>query len=319
MTGPVAVVTDSTACLPADVTGPLGIAVVPLRVVAGRVSADDEPGVLDGPIGAELRRGRRLSTARPAPAAFAASYAAAAAAGARAVVSVHLSGRLSGTIRSAQLAASGAAVPVRVVDSLSIGMGLGFAVLAAARSAAAGRQADAVAAAASACAVRVGSFVALDSTEYLAAGGRLDAGGGVGAGGLDAGGGLGAGGLDAGGGMGAGGLGAGGGLDSAAGRTLVLTARPLLHIRDGRIGVLDRVRTRSAALTRLSELAVEFAAGRPVDLAVQYLGAAERAATLARRLAEAIPAAPPASVAEAGAAILAHTGPGMLGVVVSLC
>src|SRR5579862_3363113 len=259
MTGRVAVVTDSTACLPAEVAGRLEIAVVPLRVVAGRESADDEPGVLDGPAGDELRRGQRLSTARPAPAAFAASYAAAAAAGARAVVSVHLSGQLSGTIRSAQLAASGAAVPVRVVDSLSIGMGLGFAVLAAARSAAAGRQADAVAAAASSCAVRIGSFFALYSAEYLAAGGRLDAGGGLGA-------------------------------AAAGGRALVLTARPLLRIRDGRIGVLDRVRTRSAALTRLSDLAVEFAGGRPVELAVQYLGPAERAATLARRLADAIPA-----------------------------
>src|ERR1019366_4208982 len=210
MAGRVAVVTDCTACLPAELAPQLGVTVVPLRIVAGGLAADDGPGVLDGPLGGELRRGQRLSTARPGPAKFAAAYAAAAGSGAAAVVSVHLSGQLSGTVRSARLAAAGAALPVHVVDSLSIGMGLGFGVLAAARAAPDG-----------------------------------EAGG------------------------------AGG--------------------------------------------AAEFAAGRPVDLAIQHLGNAERAAELSRRLAAAIPAAPTSRVAEAGAAILAHTGPGMLGVVVSPC
>jgi DegV family protein with EDD domain len=280
MTGPVAVVTDSAACLPADLAGQLGIAVVPLRIVAGGIAADDEPGVLDGPIGAELHLGRRLTTARPAPARFAAAYAAAAAAGAQAVISVHLSGRLSGTLRSAQLAAAGAPLPVRVVDSLSIGMGLGFPVLAAARTAAAGAPADAVAAAATACAVRLGSFFALDSVAYLAAGGRLEA---------------------------------------PAGRTAVLVARPLLQVRDGRIRVLERVRTRTAAAARLAELAAAFAAGRQVDLAVQHLGNAERAAELSQRLAADLPTARSSRLIEAGAAILAHTGPGMLAVVLAVC
>src|ERR1019366_4484557 len=131
----VAVVTDCTACLPAELAPQLGVTVVPLRIVAGGLAADDGPGVLDGPLGGELRRGQRLSTARPGPAKFAAAYAAAAGSGAAAVVSVHLSGQLSGTVRSARLAAAGAALPVHVVDSLSIGMRLGFGVLAAARSA----------------------------------------------------------------------------------------------------------------------------------------------------------------------------------------
>ena len=293
MAGRVAVVADSTACLPAELAPQLGVTVVPLRIVAGGLAADDGPGVLDGPLGGELRRGQRLSTARPGPAKFAAAYAAAAGSGAAAVVSVHLSGQLSGTVRSARLAAAGAALPVHVVDSLSIGMGLGFGVLAAARSAQDGQAAGAVAAAASRCAARLGSYFALDSPDYRQAGGRLEPPG-VAAGHH------------------------GGGPELPGGRR-VLTSRPLLHVRGGRITVLERVRTRSAAAARLAELAAEFAAGRPVDLAIQHLGNAERAAELSRRLAAAIPAAPTSRVAEAGAAILAHTGPGMLGVVVSPC
>ena len=296
MPGHVAVVTDSAACLAGDLAERHHVLVVPLRVLAGEVAVDDGAAALPEAIQEQLRAGQRLSTARPVPARFAAAYAAAAAAGAAAVVSVHLSGQLSGTVDSAALAAASAALPVRVVDSRSIGMGLGLAVLAAAAAAAAGQPADHVAAAASSCAGRLGSFFALDTPDHLRAGGRLDP--------------------------------APGSQDPAprapgpqapGPRSGVLTARPLLHVRDGRIAVLERVRTLSAAAARLEELAVGFAAGRPVDLAVQHLGSPGRAAELARRLALAIPLARHSYLAEAGAAIRAHTGPGMLGVVVAPC
>jgi len=281
MPGHVTVVTDSAACLTGDLAGQHHVLVVPLRVLAGEQAVDDRPAPLPEVIEQQLRAGQRLSTARPAPDRFAATYAAAAAAGAAAVVSVHLSGQLSGTISSAGLAAGSASVPVIVVDSRSIGMGLGLAVLAAARAASAGQGADDVAAAASRCAAQLGSFFACDTPDLLRAGGRLDA--------------------------------------PAGPRDSVLTARPLLHVRDGRIALLERVRTLSAAAARLEELAVGFAAGGPVDVGVVHLGNAERAARLAGRLAMAIPAQRHAYLAEAGAAIRAHTGPGMLGVAVAPC
>ena len=138
MTAAVAVVTDSTVGLVTGLISRYGIRVVPLRIVAGAAAADDGPGAWPEAIDAELRHGARLSTASPAPERFAAAYAAAAqdAAG---IVSVHLSGTLSGTVNSALVAAAGAAVPVQVVDSRSLGLGLGFAVLDAAEAAAAGR------------------------------------------------------------------------------------------------------------------------------------------------------------------------------------
>src|SRR5271170_804252 len=278
MAAAVAVVTDSTASLPPDLAARRGILVVPLRVAAGGLASDDGPGALSGTLGAELRRGARLSTASPAPAAFAAAYAAAAAAGAAGVVSVHISAGLSGTVNSARLAAAGAPVPVRVVDSRSLGMGLGFAALAAAAAADAGRALEDAAAAASGRAARLRSFFVLDALDQLSAGGRLEPGS----------------------------PGAGSGL----------TFRPLLYLAEGKIAVLEKLRTMSAAVRRLEELAAESAAGQPVDLAVQYLGDPGRAAALAGRLDRLIPGARRRYLAEAGPVILAHTGPGMLGVVV---
>lgn len=280
MPGHVAVVTDSAACLAGDLARQHHVLVVPLRVLAGEQAADDGP-ALPEVIEEQLRAGQRLSTARPAPERFATAYAAAAAAGAAAVVSVHLSGQLSGTVTSAAQAAAGAPVPVRVVDSRSIGMGLGLAVLAAARAAGAGQPADDVAAAASWCAERLGSFFALDTPDHLRAGGRLD--------------------------------------PAQRPPGGALTARPLMHVKDGRIAMLERVRTLSAAAARLEELAVTFAAGQPADLAVQHLGNPGRAAELARRLEHAMPLTRHAYLAEASAAIRAHTGPGMLGVAVAPC
>ncbi len=279
MAAPVAVVSDSTACLPPDLAARHDIRVVPLRVAVGGLASDDGPGALSGALGAEFRRGARLSTASPAPAAFAAAYAAAGAAGAAGVVSVHISAGLSGTVNSARLAAAGAPVPVRVVDSRSLGMGLGFAALAAAEVADAGGTLEDAAAAASARAARLRSFFVLDTLDQLSAGGRL----------------------------GPGFPGAGSGL----------TFRPLLHLADGKIAVLEKFRTMSAAARRLEEAAAESAAGHPVDLAVQYLGDPERAAALAGRFERLIPGARHRYLTEAGPVILAHTGPGMLGVVVA--
>jgi fatty acid kinase fatty acid binding subunit len=256
---------------------------VPLGIVAGGVRMDDDSAGLPARIEAELAAGVAARTASPGPARFAAAYAVAGAA-ADAIVSVHLSGSVSGTVNSASLAAAESRVPVRVVDSRSMGMGLGFAVLSAAQAAGAGACADEVAAAAAGRAARLSSFFALDSPDQLLAGGRLAARTGTGTG---------------------------------AAPAPALTARPLLHIRDGRIELLEKVRTRSGAIRRLTELAVEAAAGRPVDLAIQYLGAPDRAAAVAGQLAELVPSAREIYLARADAVIAVHTGAGMLGVVVA--
>ena len=134
----VVVVTDSTAYLPAGLVERYGITVVPVQVVIGGESHDEGSGVSSDAVAQALRDWRPVTTSRPSPQGFLAAYRAAADGGADAVVSVHLSGEVSGTVSSAQLAAEESPVPVRVVDSRTLGMAMGFGVVSGAEAAAAG-------------------------------------------------------------------------------------------------------------------------------------------------------------------------------------
>ncbi|WP_345572548.1 DegV family protein [Nonomuraea rosea] len=221
------------------------------------------------------------TTSRPAPARFAACYASLAAAGATAIVSIHVSGKLSGTIESAQAAARDAPVPVEVIDSRSIAMGLGYPVLAAARAAARGASLEAVASAARSCISTTRTFFYVDTLEHLRRSGRI------------------------------------GTAASLFGSALMI--KPLLHITDGEISLLEKVRTSSRAIARLEDLAVEAAGEGPVEVAVQHLRARERAEALAERLPKRIAGLVELRVVEMGAVIGVHVGPGMLGLTVASC
>jgi fatty acid-binding protein DegV len=96
-----------------------------------------------------------------------------------------------------------------------------------------------------------------------------------------------------------------------------LMVKPLLGIADGRIVPLEKVRTASRALSRMEDLAVDFAGDLEVDVAVQHLGTESRAQALAGRLHERISRLGVLHVGQAGPVMGAHAGPGMLGVVVA--
>src|SRR5690606_11571306 len=145
-----AVVTDSTASLPAALAGSAAVTVVPLHVVVDDVDHLEGVDLSTADLVAALRAGTRVTTSQPGPEVFARTYARLAAEGAREIVSVHLSGELSGTVTSAATAAQTAAVPVHVVDSRTVGMALGLGALAAAEVAAAGGSGAAAARAAAA-------------------------------------------------------------------------------------------------------------------------------------------------------------------------
>jgi DegV family protein with EDD domain len=279
MSARVAVVTDSTAYLPAHLLAEHHITVVPLQVVIGDRAYDEGPAASPGVLAETLRRRVPVSTSRPTPGAFQDAYRAAAEAGAEAVASIHLCADLSGTWESAQLAAEDAPVPVRVVDSRSMGMGLGFAVLTAAEAARAGSGLDDVAAAAAKRAAASSAFFYLDTLEHLRRGGRIGAGQAL--------------------------------LGSA------LAMKPLLHLVDGRIEPLEKVRTSARAISRLAELAIVRAGEAEVDVAVHHLASEPRAVRLGEHLRARLPRLHDLYVSEVGAVIGAHTGPGALGVVVS--
>jgi DegV family protein with EDD domain len=275
----VSVVTDSTACLSAATVERLGITVVPLRVTMGSRTAIDGVSVSSADVARALRSKVAVSTSRPAPAEFAAKYRELLDAGASHVVSVHLSAALSGTWESAVLAAQD--FPhgvVRVVDSRSTAMGLGFAAIAAALRAADGGSAAEVQGAATATVDATSTLFYVDTLEYMRRGGRIGT--------------------------------------AAALFATTLSVKPLLQLVEGQIVALEKVRTSSKALARLVELTVRAAGGRPVDLAVHHVAAAERAAAVEAQLREQLPKLGESQIAELGPVVGAHLGPGVVGTVI---
>lgn len=279
MGGRVAVVTDSTAYLPDGVAERLSIHVVPLQVILGGRSGAEGSEVTPAEVAAALAARVPVGTSRPTPAEFAAVYRAALDSGASAVVSLHLSRELSGTWDSARLAAAEVDRDlIRVVDSRSAAMGLGFAVLAAAEAAAADGSQQQVYEAAVSTAERTTTLLYVDTLEHLRRGGRIGA--------------------------------------AQALLGTALSVKPILHVQDGRIVPLEKVRTVSKGIARLEALAVAAAGDGPADVAVQHLAAAERAALLADRLRARLPLIGQFYTSEVGAVVGAHVGPGVLGVVV---
>jgi DegV family protein with EDD domain len=278
-----AIVTDSTAYLPAELVANAAVplTVVPLHVVLGGVEHQEGVDISTADLSAALRRFTPVSTSRPPPQAFLKAYEEAAAVGATGVVSIHLSADMSGTCQSAQLAAQQSPVPVEVVDSRSLGMAMGYAVLSAAEASAAGSDLNSIAAVALSRSHGATVVFYVDTLEHLRRGGRIGAASTL--------------------------------LGSA------LAIKPILALVDGSIRPLERVRTSSRALGRLAELAVHAAssAGGAVDVAVQHLGSAERAHALADQLRQRVPNADQVRIAELGAVVGAHVGPGTLAVVVS--
>ncbi|GFH34141.1 DegV family protein [Streptomyces pacificus] len=275
----VAIVTDSTAYLPPQTMEAQGITAVPLTVVLGNQALEEGTEISARSLAQALGRRRAVTTSRPSPGTFAAAYRAVAEAGATGIVSLHLSSEFSGTYDAAVLAAEEAPVPVRVVDTGMVAMALGFCALAAAGAVDAGGSLDEAVAAAEKRAARTSAFFYVDTLDYLRRGGRI---------------------------------GAAQALFGSA-----LAVKPLLQLEGGRIELKEKVRTASKAIARLEEIAAERAGTGPVDIAVHHLAAPDRASALAERLRLRLPNLGELHVSEVGAVIGAHTGPGLLGAVVS--
>jgi DegV family protein with EDD domain len=254
--------------------------VVPLSVTvsgqAGREGLDVTPDDVAQALG---ERRFTVTTSRPSPADFAQVYRDLLDDGAAGVVSVHLSSRLSGTYESALLAAEEFDGQVRVVDSAAAGIGVGFVALQACAVAGAGGDIEAVRIAALAAVERVSTLFYVDTLEFLRRGGRITA--------------------------------------AQALLGTALAVKPILHVVRGEVVLKEKVRTSSRALARLADLAVEAAQESDVDIAVQHLGAPDRAQalhdTLLERLGDRVH---DRYLSEVGAAIAAHTGPGVIGVTV---
>ncbi|MEJ7825219.1 MAG: DegV family protein [Solirubrobacteraceae bacterium] len=275
----VAVVTDSTHYLPADVLASHGLHVVSLYVKRGD-ELERESEIAD--LNAFYERLRSESdvpsTSQPSVGDFLAVYEPLLDAG-RDVVSIHLSGAVSGTYGAAcqardQLAERGLGERVTVVDSRSGAAGLGLAAIAASGRSSAGAQAADVAAAATAAVAAQQIWFCLDTLEFLRRGGRV------------------------------------GGAQAWVGGALRI--KPILTI-DGEIKPVERVRTAGRAFERMTKNLRKLHDEGCDGWLVQHIQAPAEAQRLVEHGRELF-GSEPLFVSEVGPVLGVYLGPGMIGV-----
>lgn len=215
-TNRVRIVTDSACDLPQQVADELRIDIVPLTIRIDGHEYVDRADLTPAEFWAKCAASATLpETAAPSPGQFEASYRRLADEGASSIVVINLSGALSATMQSAELAARGVAdvIPVTVVDSQQCTLGLGAIVMDCARLAAGGASHQAVVDRARDLATRTKVWGALDTLENLKKGGRIG--------------------------------------NAKALLASVLSIKPIIEVRDGKVEEGGKQRTRSKALAFL--------------------------------------------------------------------
>jgi DegV family protein with EDD domain len=281
-TPPTAIVTDTTAYLPDEIVGELGVERVSLYVTLDgeeRPESEISGAAYDDFFERLGRSDQGATTSQPSVGDFRTVYERLLAEG-RDVVSIHLSAGISGTCDSArqaaaQLAEEGAGGErVRVWDSRSACGGQGLMAMIAARSAAAGASAEQTVEAIDRARARLKMWFAIDTLEYLRKGGRIGS--------------------------------------AQAWLGSALQIKPILTLEE-EITPIERVRTRRRAFERMVEFARELHEAGSDAWVVQHIHDPDTARRLIDECRQ-IFGSDPVFVSEIGPVIGAHIGPGLLGV-----
>ena len=215
----VAVVTDSASDMDPGRAAALGIAIVPLIVNFGSETYSSGVNLSTEDFWTRMTAPDAPfpTTAACSPGDFQTTYQRAFDEGAEAIVSVHVAGTLSGTIKAAQI---GAAMfkdrEIHVIDSMSASMGEGMLAEKAVQMAADGASAAEIAQTINRRREDLQVYLALETLEYLKRGGRIS------------------------------------GAEAAIGT--LLSVKPIIEIKDGKVETAERVRTRGKAREKLVEL-----------------------------------------------------------------
>jgi DegV family protein with EDD domain len=271
----VQIITDTTASLPQEVADQLGIPVIPQIVSFGEESYYEGRDIDTATFMKLLQSSPELpKTAAPPPELFAQEFN-------RLqplhepILCLHPSSELSGTTRSASIAAKGfLSIDIRVIDIRTIGSPLGSIVQIAVEMAQGGADIDEIEKRIRNLIPRGRVYFLVDTLEYLARGGRI-----VGASKLLGG---------------------------------ILKIKPILAINNGRVDQYERERTYSRAVARLKEIVLEQVPRRAnAYLTIMHAGVYDKVLALAHDLAGELQLSD-IPIYHVPPAIITHGGPGIL-------
>ena len=271
----VKIVTDTLSSIPLQVAEQHGIPMLPQIIIFGEESYRDDTEMDTDTFLERLRTSPILpKTAAPPPALYTPIFEQLASEG-HTIICLHPSAELSGTVRSATVAAQDFPdADIRVVDTRTVGALLAEMVFLADQWAREGVDADTIVARVHDLMARQRVYFVVDTLEYLHKGGRI------------------------------------GGAKALVGG--MLQVKPILTLQDGRVEPLEQQRTKRRALARQQELVLE-ECPRNADahLCVMHADAEAEAQTLANEFAAALGLSQ-VPVYLVPPAIVVHGGPGAL-------
>lgn len=273
----VKIITDTTSCLPAEIAARYQIPVIPQIINFGEDSYFEGVDMDIPTFMARLASASELpKTAAPPPELFVQEFSRIVPTG-EPILCIHPSAEVSGTVRSATVAARDfPEADIRVFDTRTIASPLGTMVQLAAEWAAQGLGIDEIVSKLEDLKQRGRVYFLVDTLEYLARGGRI------------------------------------GGAAALVGSMLKI--KPILTVRDGRVDQFERERTHQRAIARLKQLVVDQAPRHGAAyLSVMQAGNPQEASALAGELGSLI-GQPHVPIADMPPAIVTHGGPGILGV-----
>ena len=274
------IVTDSTCDLPAELVECHAITVVPVHIYFGTEHFLDRV-TIDAATFYDrvLTSGEIPTTSQPSVGEFAAVYRELAASGADTILSMHVTGQLSGTVRSAEMAAREVAdeVEVHVFDSRAGSAALGYMALEAAQAAQAGYDIRAILEMLNRIREALTIVLTPLNLEFLQKSGRVSK------------------------------------LQGAIGA--LLNIKPIIELQEGALEATERMRSRRKAIARLLELTVErHGTDRPLNVAVVHANALAEAQQLVERV-KATFQVHWMLLTDLALSVAVHLGPGTLGVV----
>jgi len=275
----IALITDSTASIPKELTDKYNIIVAPQILIWGKENFEDGVNITPGEFYTRLKKTTVMpTTTQVTVAKFHEIYQSLLAQDYQ-ILTIVISAKLSGTLNSALQAREMLPpnAPIEIVDSNATAMATGFHLLTVARAIKQGATFPECVALAQKAREHTGIFFAVDTLEFLHRGGRI------------------------------------GGATRFMGT--MLNFKPILELRDGRVEPIERVRTRGKSLSRIVELAVEQIGSRqPVRLASLHANAPEDAMLV---LEDAAAKVNPIEriFSEVSPVVGVHAGPGVVGIV----
>jgi DegV family protein with EDD domain len=275
-----AIITDTDSSLPLELAAKFGIVQVPIIIQFGEESFRDVYEIDNPSIFARIdREGKLPTTAAPSPGQFVEAFKQAFEAGADSVLCLNISSEMSATYASARQAAE--MMPekrIEVVDTRSLALGQGYMVLAAAEAAAKGASLEEARAAAEDVRERTYLFGALATLKYIAMSGRVSS--------------------------------------LAAGMAGLLDIKPVLSLQNGKLELLEKIRTQSKSWNRAVELCVEKTAGRRIEkMTILHVKAPEAGRQFESLIRSAMPCPDEITFTEITPGLSIHTGAGMVAVV----